>query len=350
MMRAAVYRGVRDITIEDLPIPTPGPGEILIRIGAVGICGTDAHEYESGPQMFPLTPFTPGHEFAGHIVELGPGVAGFAVGDLVATGAGVSCGECFWCRSGKTNLCKSYQTLGLQLQGGLAQFALAPANTCLEVGSLGLTLDSAALAQPMSIAVHSMKRGRPDLNQPAMVIGAGGIGTFLIHALAQHDVTTLVVELDPMRREVAMSLGAAGAVMPDDTNDGLGDLGGDGVPSVIYEVTGTPAGLDHALSHTAPGTRVVVIGLQDGEHPIRFRELALREIELIGTNAHVFGADFAEAARLLSARSGSWSDVAPVAFPLDDLVEHGLKPLIEGSASRIKTLIDPWASAVRDTT
>ena len=346
-MRAAVYRGAGEVTIEDRPIPEPGPDEILIRVAAVGICGTDAHEYDSGPHMFPATPFTPGHEFAGHVVERGSDVTGFAAGDLVAAGAGIPCGRCHWCRSGATNLCDRYQTLGLQLPGGLAQYVVAPGGTCLEVGSLGLSPDVAALAQPMSIAVHSMKRGRPKPDDLAIVIGAGGIGAFLVHALTHHGVMTVVVDIDTERLAIARTLGAEAAVQPESLADVLEDLSG-GVASVVYEVTGVPAGLELALAATAPGTRVVVIGLQDGTHPVEFRRLALRENELIGTNAHVFAADFAQAAALLAARFGGWSDIAPVAIPLDDLVELGLRPLIEGTATRIKTLIDPWATQVRD--
>jgi (R,R)-butanediol dehydrogenase/meso-butanediol dehydrogenase/diacetyl reductase len=104
-----------------------------------------------------------------------------------------------------------------------------------------------------------------------------------------------------------------------------------------------------ALAQAVPGTRVVVVGLQDGTHPVEFRNLALRENELIGTNAHAFAGDFEQGTRLLAARVGGWSDVAPVAIPLDDLVDLGLQPMVEGSSSSIKTLIDPWAKEVRNT-
>lgn len=349
-MRAAVYRGMRDLTIEDRPIPAPGPDEILVRVSAVGICGTDAHEYESGPHMFTSAPFIPGHEFAGHVVELGTAVTGFSIGQLVAAGAGISCGNCYWCRLGSTNLCETYETLGLQLPGGLAQYVVAPADICFEVGSTGLSSDVAAMTQPMSIAVHSLKRGRPKLGDMAIVIGAGGIGAFLVHALAVRDVTTVVVDLDLERLNIAKALGAELAVRPDDATDSLASLMGVGVPSVIYEATGSPTGLEFALSRAAPGTRVVVIGLQEGNHAVEFRNLALREIELIGTNAHAFAADFGEAVELLAARSGGWTDVAPVAIPLNDLVQGGLSPMIDGTGNRIKTLIDPWSETQRPTT
>ena len=132
-MRAAVYHGRGDVRVQDVPVPAISEDEILLEVTAVGICGTDAHEYAHGPTMFPIDaphpvtghsgPMIPGHEFAGRVAALGAGVDGLGVGDRVATGAGISCGECFPCRRGRSNLCRRYATLGLQRNGGLARFA-----------------------------------------------------------------------------------------------------------------------------------------------------------------------------------------------------------------------------------
>jgi (R,R)-butanediol dehydrogenase/meso-butanediol dehydrogenase/diacetyl reductase len=347
-MRAAVYHGAGDIRVTEVPIPEAGPGELLLRVSAVGICGTDAHEYRSGPHMFPKGAFIPGHEFAGHVVSLGDDVEGFGEGDIVASGAGISCGRCHRCRRGSTNLCSDYTTLGLQLPGGLAQYVVAPADVCLEVGSLGLSPDFAALAQPMAIAVHGMRRGSIRRGEAAMVVGAGGIGAFITYALAETGATTHVFDLDDERLEIARRLGATSVSHPDSI--GAPPLSEPGtMADVVYEVTGTPPGLELALGLAGPGTRVVLVGLQGAPVPVELRDISLREIELIGTNAHVFAADFAEAARLLASRPEGWSDVAPTALPLDDLVDAGLQPMNEGRPVSIKTLIDPWATEPRPT-
>jgi (R,R)-butanediol dehydrogenase/meso-butanediol dehydrogenase/diacetyl reductase len=339
-MRAAVYHGAGDIEITDLPKPGPGPGELLLRVSAVGICGTDAHEFDSGPHMFPGGGFVPGHEFAGHVEAIGGEVAGFAEGDLVASGAGVSCGQCRSCLRGASNHCDMYLTHGLQLPGALAEFVVVPASICLEVGTLGLSSDVAALAQPMSIAVHAMRRGRVEPGEDVMVIGAGGIGVFLTYALAEHGAAPVVVDLNRSRLEVAQVLGAVATWQPGDVPPSA--------PSLIYEVTGTPEGLAHALSMAGAGTRVVAVGLQNDPISIEMRRISLAEIEVIGTNSHVFTADFPQAVRLLATRD-VWGDVAPLAIPLDDLVEDGLQPMVEGRVDRIKTLIDPWADKTRAT-
>ena len=359
-MRAAVFHGQGDVRVEHVADPTCGPGDLLLEVAAVGICGTDAHEFRSGPHMFPIEtrhpvsghvgPMIPGHELAGIVREVGAGVTGFAPGDLVVSGAGISCGECVQCRRGRTNLCQSYSTIGLQQNGGLAELVAVPAAICVNAEGTGLTPDAAALAQPMAIAVHAMRRGRLTEQDEAVILGAGGIGAFLTFAVSQTTSTVAVFDLDSERLSIADRLGAShvGRIGEVDPATAVEDWGI--APTVVYEVSGTAAGLRSALAMHTKGARVVVVGLQEGDFTIGARRLSLEEQELIGTNAHVCGTDLPEAVRLLALRKEGWSDVAPVALALDDLVSEGLRPLAEGRSSRIKTLIDPRAEKSRSTT
>ncbi|MFP3915077.1 MAG: alcohol dehydrogenase catalytic domain-containing protein, partial [Actinomycetota bacterium] len=148
-MRAAVYHDRGRVDIQQMPEPRPGPNEVLLQVGTVGVCGTDASEYAHGPSMFPIHtrhpvtghvgPLIPGHEFSGTVVEVGAEVTGLEVGDLVASGAGISCGECPQCRAGATNVCRRYATVGLNRHGALAEYVTTPADICVEVASLGLS-------------------------------------------------------------------------------------------------------------------------------------------------------------------------------------------------------------------
>jgi (R,R)-butanediol dehydrogenase/meso-butanediol dehydrogenase/diacetyl reductase len=358
-MRAAVFHGQGDVRVETVADPACGPGELLLEVSAVGICGTDAHEYRSGPHMFPidvrhpvsghLGPMIPGHELAGVVREAAPDVVGFASGDLVVSGAGISCGECVQCRRGRTNLCQVYSTIGLQQNGALAELVAVPANICVNVEGTGLTPDAAALAQPMAIAVHAMRRGRLTPNDEVVVLGAGGIGAFLTFAACQTASTVAVFDLDDERLRIADDLGATHVARIGDV-DPAAALQEWGIePTVVYEVSGTVAGLRSALSLQTKGARIVMVGLQGADYALEARRFSLEEQELIGTNAHVCGADLPEAVRLLALREGGWSDVAPRALSLDDLVGEGLKPLAEGRSTRIKTLIDPRAAQSRPT-
>jgi len=356
-VKAAVYYGVGDIRIEDVPRPEPGPDELLLEIHAAGICGTDVGEFVHGPvayalQGHPVTghrgPLIPGHELSGRVVGKGRGVEGFEVGDVVASGAGISCGECFQCRSGRTNLCLRYSTVGLQRNGALAQFCTAPASTCVDVAPFGLQEETAALAQPMAIAVHSMRRGRLAAGEDALVIGAGGIGAFLIHAAAEKGARVVAVDLSPERLDLARSLGAAETIRPAEgvpLQDALEERSI--LPQIVYEVTGTTRGLSAAVDALCAGGRLVVVGLQAEPQRVDLRRLTLTEIEFVGTNAHVCGDDLPEALRLLGARGGGWADVAPAILPLEELVSEGIRPMAEGRGTRVKTLIDPWSTSAR---
>lgn len=351
-MKAAVFHGRRDIRIEELPRPAIADDEVLLQVAGVGICGTDAAEFAHGPSMFPIHrahavtghcgPMVPGHEFAGVVAEIGRGVTGFGEGDLVASGAGVSCGRCGQCRAGRTNLCDHYCTVGLQRNGALAEYVAVPAAACIDVENRPLTADVAAMAQPMSIAVHAMRRGQLGSGAEVAVLGAGGIGAFLIHAAAKDGAHVVAVDLDPARLAIASSLGASETIQTT-RDEPLTDQLVDRLrrPRVIYECTGIPAAVEAAVAAVATGGRVVVVGLHKAAVPVDLLSVALQEKELVGTLAHVFGADFGHAVELLEDETDLWTQVAPTVLPLDDLVESGIGPMAEGTAAPIKALLDP---------
>jgi (R,R)-butanediol dehydrogenase/meso-butanediol dehydrogenase/diacetyl reductase len=357
-MRAAVYHGTRDIRVGDVDVPDPGPGELLLEVHAAGICGTDAAEWDHGPMMLPVVernprsghagPIVTGHEFGGRVVARGPGVDGFVDGTLVASGAGVSCGRCAYCLRGLTNFCAEYFTVGLQCNGALAQFVAVPASICLPVGDLGLDDDGAALVQPMAIALHSLRQGAPSPGDLVAVFGVGGVGAFLVHAAAHSGARVVAVDLDPGRLAVATALGADHVVQVERDQPLAPQVAAVGGPyTVVYEVTGAAPALAAAFEVVAPRGRIVAVGLGSEPIPLDVRRLTLNEMRLVGTNAHVFADDFGDAAGLLAARPDGWADVAPVALPLAQLVEQGLRPMIERRSERIKTLIDPWTDDVR---
>jgi (R,R)-butanediol dehydrogenase / meso-butanediol dehydrogenase / diacetyl reductase len=358
-VRAAVYHGREDIRVETVPDPVPAAGELLIEVRVCGVCGTDAAEFALGPRMLPvetrhpasghLGPMVPGHELAGRVVGMAADVEGFAEGQWVVSGAGVWCGDCRRCRAGRANHCREYWTVGLQRDGGLAELCAVPAITCLPAEPYGLEGDVLGLAQPMAIAVHSLRRGRAAAGETAVVIGVGGIGAFLVHALARTGLRVIVSDLDPERRGIARRLGAEVALDPAETSPAEALAAAGLEPDVVFEVTGNQGGLQAAIEALAPLARLVAVGLHERPRELDLRTLTLREHEVIGTNAHVCEVDLPEALRLLAGHTGDWRDVAPLALPLDRLVEDALRPLAEGRSERIKTLIDPWASEPRDT-
>jgi (R,R)-butanediol dehydrogenase/meso-butanediol dehydrogenase/diacetyl reductase len=353
-MRAAVYHDTQDLRIEDVPTPRPGPGELLVKVVAVGICGTDAHEFTAGPVQYPihhrnpvsghLGPMIPGHEPAGVVVEAGPGVTGFAPGDAVASAATTPCGACDRCREGRPTVCRRISAVGVHRDGALAEYAVVPAATCLRLEPYGLCPEVGALAQPMAIAVHAVGRGRLRLGEHALLVGVGGIGSFVCHAAAAAGARVTAIDRRPDRLKLARDLGAHETVLA-----GEGDvrLAGRGDADVVYELTGTAGGLETALGAVRDGGRIVQVGLHHGPRTVELLRLTLKELEIVGTNSLALHPDLHVALRLLAARVRGWRDVAPELIPLTDLVDGGIRPLAERKTTRVKTLIDPWATSVR---
>ena len=344
-MRAAVLHAVGDLRVDDKPIPSPGPGEVLVRVGVCGVCGSDATEYTRGP-VLTVMPVTLGHEFAGTVEAVGAGVTGLSVGATVVCGAGVSCGDCKPCREGRTNLCRSYTTLGLQHDGGLAGYVVSPADILLDVSDTGLAMDTLGLTQPLSIAVHAVRRSGLGAGQDAVIVGVGGIGAFITFAAASVGARVLVIDLSEERLELATRLGAHATMRAGSGSirERLAELGMDA--DVFFEVSGSAPGLASVLDAAQPGATIVPVGIQRGEPALPLGSWTLREYTIIGTVAHVVKTDLPEAVRLLGTRD-DWSDIASEVLPLDQALSHGIAPLTDGSAVQIKALIDPWITEPR---
>jgi (R,R)-butanediol dehydrogenase / meso-butanediol dehydrogenase / diacetyl reductase len=234
----------------------------------------------------------------------------------------------------------------LQRTGGLAQYCAVPASTCLSAAAFGLSGDTAGLAQPMSIAVHAVGRGRLQAGERALIIGAGGIGAFATWVATSRGAHVTVCDLDEHRLASAKGLGADAVVRLGRDGDLAALLDG-GPWDVVYEISGSGGGARTATTAVATGGRIVVVGLQHDAVQVDFRRLALSEITITGTNAHVCGDDLPAALELLAARNGGWADIAPEVLPLDEVGPHGLDPMAARLPVPIKVLVDPWASERR---
>ncbi|WP_432837522.1 zinc-dependent alcohol dehydrogenase [Dactylosporangium sp. CA-092794] len=352
MMTAAVYHGVGDVRLEERERPAPAPGEVLVRVRAAGVCGSDAAEYLHAPTLIrgdgrrALAPVTLGHEFAGEIVEVGAGVDPARAGELVACGAGISCGDCRMCRLGRTNLCAGYHTIGFHRDGGLAGYVTAPAAICVGVGDRRLGPDTAALAQPMAVAVHARRRGGAGPGDLAIVVGVGGIGAFLTYACAAAGLRVWAADVDPRRLGLARALGAERVI--DARTDAparvLADAGQRA--DAVFEVTGRATGLDAAADATPPGGRLVLVGIQHAAPAVPAARWTLQEVDVVGTVAHACASDLPAALDALAARP-SWDDIAPTVHPLARLVGEGLTPAPPGTPRPTKVLFDPAAVEAR---
>jgi (R,R)-butanediol dehydrogenase/meso-butanediol dehydrogenase/diacetyl reductase len=359
-MRAAVYHGREDIRFEDVPVPSPPPGELLLEVGTAGVCGSDVGEWVHGPRQHwfdaphPATghqgAIIPGHEFSGTVVAVGEGVDPSWIGTPVASCGSVACGRCDACLRGQSNQCRHYAGVGLHRHGALAEYVVTPPENCLSVADTGLSLDEAALCQPMSIAVHNVSRAGGVEGQVVVVLGVGGIGTFLVYALVESGADVVAADVDPARLELAAELGAGRTVLVTGATDDpalIHHALGDDDLRVIFEVSGTPGGVATALELAPRGCRIVLVGIQKQPVEIDLGTVTMEERILIGTNALVREVDFPRALDLVARRAGRWSVIAPRVVPLESYVDEALRPMSEGRPQAIKTLVDPRASHVR---
>ena len=360
-MLAAVYYGQEDIRFERVPVPAPAPGELLLRVGTVGVCGSDVGEWAHGPKQHPVTvahpvtgylgPITPGHEFSGTVTAVGEGVDPSWIGKNVASCGSVACGACDACLRGQSNQCRLYNGVGLHRPGALAEYVVTPPQNCLAIDDLGISLDEAALCQPMSIAVHNVSRAGDVAGQTVLVQGTGGIGAFLVYALVEAGADVVATDMDPERLAIADDFGARATVLV------AGDEGdaeriraavGDRELRVVFEVSGSAAGARMSFALAPRGCRIVLVGIQKAPVEVDLARLTLEEHILIGTNALVREIDFAPAVALVAKRAGRWGLVAPRVVPMvGGLIEEALIPMAEGRSKAIKTLVDPTGTAER---
>jgi (R,R)-butanediol dehydrogenase/meso-butanediol dehydrogenase/diacetyl reductase len=282
-------------------------------------------------------PTTLGHEFTGTVVEAAPGARQW-LGRRVACGAGVSCGECAWCRRGRTNLCARYYTLGLSTHGGLADRVAAPVRTLREIPEGCDDLD-AALAQPLAVGLHGVRRAGVQPGDTVVLLGAGAIGSFILAGLTGHDGPVVALDIDGGRLETARSLGATDTLLvpPDVTPEQLRDL----LPpaEVVIESSGVPGGAARAFALAARGGTVLLVGLTKVAQSLVLSDVVLREVDVRTTVAHVCDVDLPAALQLLTERPLAKLMVDRV-VDLESVVTAGLEPLAAGAVHG-KVLVEP---------
>jgi (R,R)-butanediol dehydrogenase/meso-butanediol dehydrogenase/diacetyl reductase len=338
-MRAAVLYAPHDVRLEDRPDPERAEGEVIVEVSYNGLCGTDATEFTKGPMMVPLSvphpgsghvgPTILGHEFIGTVVDADPSQAHW-VGRRVASGAGVSCGECSWCRRGRTNLCARYYTLGLSTHGGLAELVAVPVSTLRVIPDDCPDIE-AALAQPLAVGLHGVARSGAQPGDRVVLLGAGAIGSFILAGLAGHDGAVTALDVDAGRLDVARRLGATDTAVIDGeaTPQNLRELLPDGA-DVVVECSGVPGAAARAFALAARGGTVLLVGLTKVAQPLELADVVLREIDIRTTVAHVCGSDLPAALQLLTDRPLSDLLVDRV-VPLERVVEDGFEALAAGT-------------------
>ncbi len=324
-MRLSRLYGLRDLRVEEGPIPHPGPGEVLLKIASVGTCGSDVHYYVEGAigDQVVTDPIQMGHEFSAWVAGLGPGVTDLELGELVAVEPAISCGVCESCQHGHPNLCPNVRFCGTPpIDGVFAEYAVMPAENCFVLPE-GFSPDEGALLEPLGIGIHTVDLSHLKVGETVAVFGAGPVG-LLVAACARIAGAAEVYMTEPLasRRAFALEYCADAAYNPDEEDVVeaiMTATSGRGV-DVAFEAAGAPDTPDQAARVARPGGTVVVAGIPVEDHMVMTASQIRRKgltIKMVRRMKHTYP----RAIRMVAYGMIDIAALATHRFPLDRIAE-----------------------------
>lgn len=281
MMRAILCQNPRELEIVERPVPERKPGEALVRIRRIGVCGTDMHIYQ-GNQPYFAYPRIMGHELSGEIVEADRG-SELKPGDAVYIVPYLHCGHCIACRAGKTNCCMSLKVLGVHIDGGMCEYLALPETHLFKAE--GITLDEAAMVEFLAIGAHAVARARVSRGERALVVGSGpiGVGVAIFAKLAGAEVTVIDGRQDRLAF-ARKQLGVAHAVaLGDGDVEQLKALTGGEFFTHVFDCTGSPKAMERGFALVAHGGSYVLVSIVQGMIAFSDPEFHKREMTLLSS-------------------------------------------------------------------
>src|SRR5467141_4313710 len=314
----------KHLEIVDLPEPKPAPGEILVRVAACGICGSDVHGYD-GSSGRRIPPIVMGHEAAGRIAAVGSGVKGFAEGDRVTFDSTIYCGACGPCRRGEVNLCDNRQVMGVSCSdyrraGAFTEYIAVPSRIVYRLPD-NLSFAEAAMLEAVAVAVHAVSLAQVSPNDTALVLGAGMIGLLVVQALRVAGCSrVLVADIDSSRLKLAQDVGATAVLTAGaDLVAQVFELSGGAGADVVVEAVGRNETVGAAIESVRKGGTVVLVGNISPEVALPLQKVVTRQIRLQGSCASA--GEYPEAIKLM----------ASAAIRVKPLIS-AIAPLAEGPA------------------
>lgn len=308
-MKAAIIAGIGEIEIGEIDDPTPGPREVVVAVAGCGICGTDLHILEG--EFAPTLPVVPGHEFAGEVVAVGSAVTEVAVGDQVAVDPTLNCGECYYCRRGRGNLCERWAAIGVTAPGGAAEYAKAPVANCVKLPDSVRPAD-AALIEPLSCAVRGFDVIAHHLGDHYLIYGAGTMGLMNLELAKRAGAASVdVVDVNPNRLETAVTLGCTNAVT---SADELTMARG---WDVVIDCTGVVAAIEDGLGRVGRGGTFLQFGVSAEQAVARWSPYRIYNQEITITGSMAVLHSFERAAELFAAGALRPEVMISDRFPLE---------------------------------
>lgn len=287
MMKAVRLEAVGSIALRDVDKPDIGPDELLVRIEACGVCGTDRHLFHG---EFPCTPpVTPGHEFSGIVEAIGKSVSGFVVGDRVTGDPNIACGRCAHCHAGRVNLCSNLRAIGIHRDGGFAEYLALPQKQAFVLPA-GLDPMHGAFCEPLGCCLHGVDLAEIRPGSSVVVLGGGVIGLLTVQLARLAGATTIILSTrQASRRALAREFGATATVDPT-VADVIGAIAGPtglapGGVDVIFECAGVRETVEQSMRLARAGGTVVIVGVTPQGMRVEFEpfDLLFRELKVLGS-------------------------------------------------------------------
>lgn len=350
-MQAAVWYNKEDIRIEDIPEPKTGPGQVKVKIKACGICGSDLHEFRSGPFIIPTKPhpltgkangpIILGHEFSADVIEVGEGVKSVKPGDRVTVNPLIYCGKCHYCRTGQYIMCTKLGTAGFAWDGAFAEIGVFPEYTILKLPDT-ISDDAGAFVEPLAVAIHAVNRAKMKVGATVAVVGAGPIGLLVMQACRAAGAGKVFV-IEPLkgRRELALKTGAYAVFDPtqEDVGKKIGDLTNNLRVDWAFDCVGNQASFDTVVKVTGRRAVMCIVGLALKPISVPFIRLWGHEKEL--TFSSGYQDEFSAAIDYLADGRVNVEPLITARIKIKDLVDKGIKELIEHGSDHIKILVYP---------
>ena len=282
-MVSIVVREPRALEVESANVPEPKAGEVVVKVRRAGICGSDVHILH-GSNPFAVYPRVIGHEFAGEVFSLGAGVTGIRVGDRVVVDPVLSCGDCYPCRIGRSNVCANLQVMGVHRDGGFRDYAAVPASAIISVPA-DMPFSLAALAEPFSIAANVLSRTGCGPDDTVLIYGAGTVGVTVLQVAKLHGARCIVADIDETRLAGARTFGADAVI--DSRRQSVfdsvkGEMDGLG-PTLVIDGAGIPALLNEACRVASPAGRIGLLGFSLSPSTLSQQDVVSKELTIVGS-------------------------------------------------------------------